>query len=203
MQMSEPGVYMIFNVVTNARYVGSTPRPLSRRWSEHKCGLRKGRHGCPPLQAAWNLDGEPMFHFIVLETNCADLFAREQYWIDLFRGQGWPLYNRCPKADSHKGLAMPEGFSGQCRKRRLGSHYTMSPEGRANIRAANSRPRPDVSVMRSLGWILMSPTGEILHVHNLLAFAREKGIDCSALRKVALGKLRSYKGYHPVPHDDR
>lgn len=48
----------------------------------------------------------------------------------------------------------------------------------------------------------LSPEGEVCVVHNIRKFAREKGLDSSALSKVARGKFNSTKGWR-VFHGNR
>jgi len=62
---SNCGVYEIRNTVNNKWYVGSS-RNIKSRWATHKYSLRKGRHGNPHLQNAWNKYGEDAFEFNVL-----------------------------------------------------------------------------------------------------------------------------------------
>lgn len=47
-------------------------------------------------------------------------------------------------------------------------------------------------------WILIDPTGKQLDIYNLTEYARNNNLDVSALRKVAIGKTRSYKGYTSI-----
>ena len=199
---NKPGVYMVLNLVTNARYVGSTSRNLASRWSEHKSLLRKNKSGNPDLQKAWNKDGAARFVFVILEYSPENHFEREQYWMDLFKQQGLKLYNRTPEAKTHRGMKMPEGFGEKVRQAQKGSKHKMTPQGIANIRKATSRPRLDVSEQFSKDWPpLVAPDGTIHTVHNLLQFCLKHDLDISALRKVALGLRPSHKGWrkHHAP----
>lgn len=77
------GVYEILNLENGRSYVGST-NDMRRRWFNHINYLRRGVHGNPHLQAAYNKYGEGAFSFCVLEQvkDEAILDEREQYWLD-------------------------------------------------------------------------------------------------------------------------
>lgn len=98
----KPGIYRI-DGPKGRFYVGSA-QSVSRRWIEHKRDLRRGTHGNPRLQRAWDKYGEEAFTITVLEWLADDalLLSREQYWIDLLN----PVkngYNVLPTAGSRFG----------------------------------------------------------------------------------------------------
>lgn len=59
-------IYRIFNVVTEHFYIGSALKFKRRRW-EHLDDLKKGKHHCAGLQAAWDEYGPDAFEFEILE----------------------------------------------------------------------------------------------------------------------------------------
>ena len=59
-------IYKIRNVVNGKFYVGSTINQKDR-FRNHRRLLRKNRHHCAHLQAAWNKYGEDCFKFEVIE----------------------------------------------------------------------------------------------------------------------------------------
>jgi group I intron endonuclease len=207
--MSESGVYMIINVSTEERYVGSTRRRFSNRWSEHKHALRKDSSGCPPLQEAWNLHGEDSFRFVILEaTQPDDNIEREQFWMDHYRVLGFTLYNRCPEAASHKGLVMPNGFGDRIRAVHLGRKRSEESRAKmrghvkseatiAKLRASLAGHRPTEAIEAGVqDWpAIVDPDGTVHQVRNLLAFVTEHGLDMSAMRKVALGLRSNHEGW--------
>lgn len=58
-------LYEIKNLSDGKIYVGITNN-IARRWKEHRSELRANRHGNCHLQAAWNLYGESIFQFTVI-----------------------------------------------------------------------------------------------------------------------------------------
>lgn len=107
------GVYCILNTANDKRYIGSTSN-LNSRHKTHFSNLRKNGHCNDHLQSAWNMYGEQVFQFLILEIT-DNLFEREQYWIDHFgtnvNSKG---YNICPVAGSTLGVKFsPEA----CRRR--------------------------------------------------------------------------------------
>ncbi len=209
-RMSDSGVYMIESIVTGERYVGSTNQSFSRRWSEHKSKLNKRKNGCPPLQESWDKHGETAFRFVILEvTPETKNLEREQYWMDHFRSLGLSLFNRCPEAASHKGLKMPREAVERVRQTNIGR--PKSDEERCKLsQALKGRPIPLKALEAIIhDWPpLVAPDGSVHKVRNLLEFCRERNLDMSAMRKVALGLKPLYKGWRrlregerPTPYD--
>jgi group I intron endonuclease len=98
--MRSAGIYQIENQINGKLYVGSAIN-LQRRWLEHRSGLRRGVHGSPKLQNAWNKYGEENFVFRpLLVCTPADVLMYEQRAIDTYR----PAYNTCPTAGNSFGV---------------------------------------------------------------------------------------------------
>lgn len=75
-------IYKIINTVNGKFYVGSTTN-TRERFRVHRQRLRKNKHHCPHLQAAWNKYGEPSFAFLVVETIAEEqsLQEAEDCWL--------------------------------------------------------------------------------------------------------------------------
>ena len=75
---------MIFNIVNNKCYVGSTKNFRKRKF-EHFRVLRNNKHHSKHLQRAWNKYKEENFSFSILERveDLSTLIDREMYWIEL------------------------------------------------------------------------------------------------------------------------
>lgn len=80
--MKEPVIYKIINTVNGKFYVGSTGN-MYERTRGHRNLLRRGRHHCKHLQAAWNKYGERAFVFVVVEkVEAYDLLQKaEDVWL--------------------------------------------------------------------------------------------------------------------------
>lgn len=92
MKKSKPGIYCIFNITSNIRYIGSS-KNMSNRICMHKRELRDNRHDNHRLQNDYNK--KDSFDYIILE-NCdiEDLLDREQYYINLYGGiHSFQVYN--------------------------------------------------------------------------------------------------------------
>ena len=194
------GVYMILNVINNKRYVGAGAR-MRDRWSSHRINLRKCTHPNWKLQMEWDAYGEDAFKFVEIERCRETRFDREKYWLDRFRQKGFGLYNINPDGQTQTGHKWHPIQKARQSRRKMGEKHNMSPEGLAAIRKATSRPRPDVAEMFAKDWPdLVGPDGTVYrNIHNLLALAREHGLDMSAIRKVALGQRPSHKGFRLAP----
>ena len=79
------GVYKIINTGNGKIYIGSS-KDIDRRWGEHIRALELNAHGNPHLQNAWNKYGRKSFKFeIIEECDEKHQYAREQYYIDLYK----------------------------------------------------------------------------------------------------------------------
>ena len=121
-------IYKIRNVVNNKFYVGSTIHKKVR-FREHRKQLRKGRHHCKHLQAAWNKYGEECFKFEVVEEVSSDksLVAAENIWLSQHVGEAY-CYNSGRSADA------PWRGGEKEKHPRFGK--TLDPEQRAQISAS-------------------------------------------------------------------
>jgi group I intron endonuclease len=59
------GIYYITNKVNGHKYVGSSV-DIEKRWIDHKCALKGGRHHSIYLQRAWDKYGEENFEFKIM-----------------------------------------------------------------------------------------------------------------------------------------
>ena len=194
---NKSGIYMILNVITQARYIGSAARCLQRRQYEHWYLLRNNKHRTPHLQAAWNKYGESAFEFVPLQ-NCEpqDALAVEQEWFDKFREAGYGLYNARVYVASQLGMKHSEDARRKMSAALKGKKKTYSPEGLSRILAAiKSR---DYTDMNAQEFTLISPDGEKINGKNLRKFCQQIGLtetQSSALYGVVRGVRKSYKGY--------
>jgi len=91
------GVYQIKNRVNGKIYIGSSVN-VQNRVSVHRGRLRKGIHGNPHLQNAWNKYGEYAFEFSLLEEVSVreNAVVIEQWYLDNFN----PDYNVVKRAEA-------------------------------------------------------------------------------------------------------
>lgn len=147
------GVYQIRNLANGKRYIGSTAKSFSHRWSKHRRDLQRGKHHSPAIQRAWDKYGENAFAFeIVLICSRADCVMYEQRCLDGFKTCNQKYgYNICPTAGSTLGVKhsaeacarksllvkgrrhTPETIA-KCRAVKTGLTHT--PEAKAKMRAA-------------------------------------------------------------------
>jgi group I intron endonuclease len=76
------GIYKIVNKQNDNFYIGSAVN-LTRRKSRHFSELRNQKHNNKRLQNAWNLYGEEIFEFIIVELveSREDLYVAEDKWL--------------------------------------------------------------------------------------------------------------------------
>lgn len=84
-KLSDKGVYMITNINTDIKYIGSTTRSFSDRWRSHLNGLRRNV-GNIVLLNIYHKYGLSGFRFFILESmnnsSMLEIRNREKYWIE-------------------------------------------------------------------------------------------------------------------------
>jgi group I intron endonuclease len=95
MPNGQSGVYAIkHNVLGGSAYVGSSVNIRSRLMS-HRSNLRRGKHPCRELQAAWNANCEQSFAYSILEyVPETALSDRENHWINAMKSEHGGCFNR-------------------------------------------------------------------------------------------------------------
>ncbi len=119
---SKTGVYVIIHASSGRRYIGSSSRSISQRWSEHKNALRNKTHGNQLLQRAWDKYGESEFEFTVLE-HCSPEWCLviEQIYINKFRPSLRENgFNLAPNVWSALGVKRSDEFKRNLSESRLG-----------------------------------------------------------------------------------
>jgi group I intron endonuclease len=110
------GIYGINCEVNSKIYIGSSV-DITTRWRCHLSCLRRKTHHSIVLQRAFNLYGEKLFSFVVLENLDAcgqsydgvklELLTTEQKWIDKTKS-AFLGYNIQPTAGNPSGQEIPE-----------------------------------------------------------------------------------------------
>lgn len=104
--MRYPVIYCIKNSINGKVYVGSAIKGLSSRKYLHRKLLNTGLHHSKHLQRAWNMYGEDVFEWHVLEKlkSKTNIIDREQFWMDLLQAYKKEHgYNISPTAGSNAG----------------------------------------------------------------------------------------------------
>ncbi len=214
------GVYQIRCMPTGQMYIGSTVE-LQKRWSRHRCNLRKGEHQNFYLQQAWDKYGEVNFEFSVLElASESDLLRVEQAWIDKTgcadRGVG---FNISPVAGSTgdlfaqvwEGFVDPDGnevtitnLHGFCRQHEL-DFPSMHRLAMGKSKLKSYKGWTHKNSVRQRDYVktydgFIAPNGHrIGPITNLAAFCREHGLDNTHMVAVARGRICSHRGW---THED-
>lgn len=113
-----PGIYVIRNNISGKVYVGSSINP-KKRWREHRCVLRQGKHHAPLLQRAWDARGESAFSFELIENvgSKQEMVAREQFWIKELKAFGSNGYNANGEAFRPSDETIAKGVAAAAAKR--------------------------------------------------------------------------------------
>ena len=201
------GIYSITNIITGQRYIGQSIN-IHQRWTTHKRDLTNNRHENSHLQEAFNVYGESVFQYEVLEEcEQSELKEKEKFWITKYDSKN-SGYNMC---DGGGGLSNPtddvrrkiseglrgerNGFYGVSLKGSLNPNYGkhLSAETRAKISlAAKNRPR-EKSTRRIP---VQASTGEVFQ--SAVIAAEWLGVsDGSGIGKCCRGQSKT-AGIHPV-----
>lgn len=105
-------IYALECEVNGFAYVGVTSAKLSKRFREHRCLCRSGKHHATKLAEDWQTYGEQAFRMRVLEeTDYPKRGAHneaEQRWIEFYRDAG-KLYNAHDRSSGLGGEATLKG----------------------------------------------------------------------------------------------
>jgi len=132
------GIYMISNTETGDIYVGSSAN-IKKRWSGHRCLLRRNKHNNQRMQRSWNKYGESAFTFDVLLDitdsfcNVDQLIAWENTWISVMK----PQLNLAPAAGSNLGYRHSAEFRKKISERMKGRKPNAEQRAAASERAKN------------------------------------------------------------------
>ncbi len=132
---SDSGIYRFLCVVSGKCYVDSSAHMAARK-AEHLRDLRNGKHASKQFQNSWNKYGADAFRYEILEeVHAADLFLREQYWIDHFRSEDKAHgFNILPAAGPPLGIKRSDETKAKMRaSRRNRVEKPFSDEHKANL----------------------------------------------------------------------
>jgi hypothetical protein len=154
-------------------YDGSTTRPEQRE-KEHLSALANGRHWNISFQQAVDEHGTQGLCYIQYGPFPFDqLPAKEQGLFDEQKKTGVTVFNKHrPASKPH-----PVGYKLSAKTRKK-----QSTAKRGNKNAAKH-------------FSFVSPSGTILETDCLTAFCKERGLDISAMSKIAGGKQEEHKGW--------
>lgn len=134
--MSRSGIYIIENLITHKIYIGSALN-LNRRKYHHFYFLKNGNHDNSYLQRSFNKYGIENILFWVLEivNDKNNLIEKEQYYLDLFQGYYYGVYNLRKNAKNNLGMQHSKESIEKMRKAHEGNKRNpLSDETKAKIR---------------------------------------------------------------------
>lgn len=127
-------IYAIENVDNGKHYIGCTGGKVQKRWREHRCLLRAGKHQCKALQTDWLGWNEKAFQIVILgwvysdvvaEKRAAELLAMERF------AEIGKLYN-----EHRISFQPPPGFHDKAIAARKANGWKNSPESNLKRRLA-------------------------------------------------------------------
>lgn len=128
-------IYAIKCFINGKHYIGCTRGGAAKRWREHRCLLRAGKHSCKPLQDDWSEIGEAFFSLVACEQITGDESVErrreaELRWMGRFRTEG-SLYN-----EHIQSFSPPEGAPAKAAAARVANGYRQSAESNEKRRLA-------------------------------------------------------------------
>lgn len=135
--MKASGIYKILNTITGKFYIGSA-KNIAHRWRVHRSDLKLQKHGSIIFQRSWDLHGEKIFKFEIIELcEKEKLIEREQFWLDWFKPYDPNIgYNINKFAGSRLGTKHTEEF--KAKRSAMMKGKKQSPELIAKRAAANT-----------------------------------------------------------------
>jgi len=117
-----PGIYE-FGPCQSVMAYGGRSGEIERRWQSHSSMLRRDKHHCEHLQNAWDLYGEDVFVFRILEVieDPDERVVAEQAWLDK-RHADKTCYNSAITAGP--GGPRSEETKQKIREARIGMEFT-------------------------------------------------------------------------------
>jgi hypothetical protein len=100
-----PGVYMIMNILDKKVYIGYS-RSCLRRMQNHRTKLRKNIHSNQHLQNAWNLYGDRVFTYSIIEDLPTGLSYKEYEEVET----KWVLYYKSHLKEFGYNKTLPGGI---------------------------------------------------------------------------------------------
>jgi len=205
------GIYTITNTENKKAYIGQSSH-IEKRWKEHSYELKNNRHPNPYLQNSWNKHGEQAFVFQLIEE-CTEesLTAREQYWLDHFKGLGEtyniavctnsPMKGRKHSEDSKVKISLSnKGKRQSCLNKLMIAEANKTRWiGRKHSEETKTKLAEITRERNSRTHRFIDPEGEIVVIHNLAKFCRENGLNSGHMTQVELGKKNHHKGWKVAP----
>lgn len=128
-------IYAIRCNLNGKIYIGCTAGKPEKRWREHRCLLRQGKHACKQLQADWITLGEKWFEFFPRVDTSQDESVKakralELYWMEQ-HAQAASLYN-----ENRCSFRPPPEAPAMAAKARVANGYRPSSESNEKRRLA-------------------------------------------------------------------
>lgn len=95
------GIYKIENTLTDIRYIGKSIN-IKNRWHTHLQNLKSGTHSRYELQEDWNIFGEELFAFTILEQVDDKFILELKEYEHIFKYPKRDIYNHIHKRDVFK-----------------------------------------------------------------------------------------------------
>lgn len=208
----KPGIYKLLNTTNGRFYIGSCRR-FKERWKEHVNSLIKQKHNNKFLLNDFNKCGSEAFVFEVVEVfegTREERLAREQFYIDQFHDNQQQCYNLRKIANSSQGSKPKDPLLTRLRNRNAAKmRWVANPELGRNLHESqklfyktNPKRKQEVCAMGGSKTFksiqLKNPLDEVVIITNITKFAKEHGLNQSALSAVASGKQSWYRGWITV-----
>ena len=199
--MKTSGIYKIVNISNGKYYVGSS-NDIEWRTYNHFRKLKLRKHENPHLQSAWNLYGESMFEVVVVEKIArGSLLLTEQKYLDVAKTDRMKCYNQTFVAGCGPGHTKGVPFSdahikslSQSHKGQKAWNEGKNKETNPSVKRMSDTKQGKVCFARS--YTFVSPTTEIVHIHNLKQHCRDNNLTYTTMVQLARGnRYKSHKGW--------
>lgn len=133
-KITTSGIYSITNIVNNKIYYGSSNN-CWRRWQEHKTALKHGKHHNVHLQRAWNLYGEKIFKFQIVEELPNDKLTEiEQQYLDFAKIVPIWCYNVATETEhTNRGIKWSEESRQKLSQSKTGTKHSEETKRKMSV----------------------------------------------------------------------
>ncbi len=212
MYKKDYGIYKITNLINGKAYIGSSSFSIYQRLQCHKKRLRTGKHPNKHLQSAWNLYGEDLFSFEVLEIilDKQEVLSREQYYLDFFiKNNGIDsVYNTCKVTGTTLGIKKTseqrELISKIVKEKMNSKEISNKISNRNRLMWKNQEYREKMllniktqnRIRSKIYKGFISPLGEKYeNIINLKNFAEDHNLTLTGLCQIISGKQSTHRGW--------
>lgn len=173
-------IYEAKNTVDGTLYIGKTIKTLRVRATQHCTDAKSNRYNTHFHRAIRKYGCKAFEWRILAELDDSVLSAAEIDYIELARDQGFNVYNM---TDGGEGVTSSVGYKHSEEQKRLIGN------------ASRNRKNTWTSKALAKTYVLRSPEGQLVEIHNLTQWCKDMGFDRGYITRLLNGTYTSAYGW--------